>query len=244
MKNTADRSLMLIAVVVALLLAVGTFFLGINPRLSAASDARAARDSQLAENVDLEAMRQQRIAAEANVPEMTDVIYEIRDMLPPSLDAPQLRRSIAAIINEAGLVVHDDIAGDPVPVLGGLVLAPAMQAVGLQSVVDGKTFSTLYAIPYSFTVRGNAIEVLDVLEEIQLNVEPYYLISSVAFSATDSEGAGAVSVTVIGSFFMLDAGVPDIAVREPERPWPGSTEGGDSGPLVNPFILSGGSAVG
>jgi hypothetical protein len=224
MKNVGDRSLILAVVFIGFLIAALTWLVGVNPRLSAAAQAREATADQNSQNDLLSLTLLQRQRDAELVPEYTRELYEIRDELPPTEDIPGVRRIINEIVTEAGLVVENDHFSSPVLVPGGVSLETQMAEVGLTSSIEGLTFTTLWATDFGFEVQGTWDQVVQVILGMENTRLRYFQMNSVnvVFVESEAGATGEVRGTLSGTFFTLDPGDPNITVRPPRLPWPGS----------------------
>ena len=236
MKEKEDRSLLIGAILVGLIIAIATWFLGISPKLSGAQSAREETDSQNAANAGLQSTLDQRKADAAHVPDYTREIYTIRDTVPPIEGMDAVRRDFDAMAKESALTIQRDEQTDPVPVLGALSLAAAMDAVGLTSNIEGLTFTTLIATPFTIEVSGAVDNVYGFVDKLQTQTTRYILITQVNTAADPTKGPGVVVATIAGMYFTLDTGNAAITVRPTERPWPGAPEPSPSPSSATPFV--------
>jgi hypothetical protein len=224
MKNVGDRSLLLGAVFVGFLIAALTWLFGVSPKLSAAASAQEAAVAQRDQNGILSTTLLTRQRDAALMPTYQRELYESRDALPPNEDIPSVRRLIDTIVTDAGLVVQTDHFSAPEPVPGGLSLKAQMEAVGLTSQIETLTFTNLIATEFGFEVVGSWEAVVQVIVALEGSDHRYLQMNNISVSS-DTGNPGEVRAVLNGLFFTLDYGVPNLTVRPPERPWPGSEEG-------------------
>jgi hypothetical protein len=227
MKNMADRSLLLGAVMVGVVLAALVWFVGVSPKLSAAAQAHEATQTQRDQNDLLQLTLTAREKDAALKPTYERELFEIRDQLPNEENIPGVRRAIDEIVAKAGLEVENDHFSTPEYVLGGISLAAPMEAVGLTSNIEGLKFTTLVATEFGFEIVGSWEAVIQVILEMESGDHRYFQMNNISLSqeTTEGGGTGQVRAEINGLFFTLDHGVEGITVRPPERPWPGSEKG-------------------
>jgi hypothetical protein len=223
-KNVADRSLIIGAILVGLIIAAAMWFLAISPKLSSAQAAREATTAQNDANVILARTLLQREKDAAEVPNYTREIYAIRDILPPTEDIPSVRRTIDEIVTSSGLNIEQDQIGGPQVIIGGISFASQMEEVGLTSLVEGMTFGTLLGTSYSFEVTGTTGQVIAIIDKLQKDDHRCFSITNLSITGSVSDDSDSVRASISLLFFTLDYGIPDITVRPPERPWPGTEE--------------------
>ncbi|MCJ7826951.1 MAG: hypothetical protein MUP36_01740 [Demequinaceae bacterium] len=228
MKNVADRSLAIGAVLIGLIIAVATWFLVISPKLSSAQEAREATVAQLDTNGMLEITILERQEDAKEVPANIREIHAIRDILPPSEDVPALRRELDALVSAAGLTIDKESLSPPVALLGGLSLAAQMEQEGLTSQIEGMIFTSevgalvapsLLGVEFKLEVVGEWAKAYDLIDSIQVGDHQYILIRSLSMTR-ESE----IRTSISGMYFILDKDDPDIVVRPEERPWPSTEE--------------------
>lgn len=238
MKSPGDRSLLVGAILVALIVSALTWFFGISPKLAAAQEAKAAAEQQVSENSQLQYTLDLRIRDNEKLPEYEAELISIRELMPPDEDIADARRIIGREVESVGMYVDSDSIGDPLPVLGGITLAAPMAAVGLTSQIEGMAFTTLVATPFSFDIVGSWDQVLAAVTLIQLDDHRYMLLSALTITVEDLPGGSlGYRASVSGYFFTLDHGVDGITVPPEASPWPGSEDGAvQPAPADNPFL--------
>lgn len=235
MKNVGDRSLLVGAALIALILAALMWFVAINPKLASAQTTKEATDAQRVTNNDLaNTLVQRKIDAE-NVPDYTRELYAIRESMPPIEDIPSVRSKVNEIVTSQGLVVELDNVGEPQPILGGLSLQTQMEAVGLTSEIEGMAFTTLLATPFSFEVVGPPAQVFAIMDALQTADGRYFGITSFTITPAESDIPNSVRGSFSFFFYTLDYNTPGITVRPPERPWPGTEEDVGGETAESPF---------
>lgn len=240
MKDAGDRSLMLGAILVALIIVVAVWFLGVSPKLSSASAARAQATLQIAANDELQKTLDQRKADAELVPEKRVAIYEIRDILPPTEELAAVQRTLDNLANSSQVVIAASQFSTPVLIPGGISFATQAEAVGLTSEIEGMQFTTLVGTPFSLEVTGTYSNMLQFIDELQTGNHRYLLVNGLTIVPSGSDETGGASDNVQyslnGYFFTLDYGVPNISVR-PDEPLGPEDSGVEPPPNTrNPFI--------
>jgi len=231
-KEVGDRTLTIVALLIALIIAAIAWFLAIGPKLSSAQAAREETATQEDMNDLLELTLAQRQGEAQDLPDMERQLFWIRDILPPTEDCPSVRRLIDDAIAGKGVDVTVDSLQPPFIVPGGLSLAAPMERVGLTSAIEGMVFTTLEATRISVELSGDPYKIMDALYEMQFSEHRYFLVEGLSLDVVSDIELQAV---VSGVFFTLDRGTEGITVRPDERPWPGTAEDEPEVNTDNPF---------
>jgi hypothetical protein len=229
MRTSQNTTVILLAVMVAMVLTALAWFFFLQPRMNATSTANAAKATQVVQNADLTVQLKKRKADFERLPEFKAQVWAIRDEMPPKEDADAVRDTLKSLGVKYGLDVQNDAIGVATEVVPGLVLADAFAPYGMESYVDTLKFTGLAPVPVSVTVQGSYAAVVAYLDDLQVGDHRYFLISSLTFTAMTPDPAaippvqpGDVELQASGYFFVLDHGVPDITERPAADPMPGS----------------------
>jgi hypothetical protein len=239
-KNAGERAILLGAGFVALIIAALTWFLGVSPKLSAASEARSATEAQNQTNESLRELRDSLVAESELMPVYTKEIIEAREYLPPEQDVVGVRRFLAAAASATGVTIVSDSVNDPQSIASGLSLEPAMSQVGLTSEIEGLSVPSLIGTSYGLVISGSYPAILAFIDYIQNSEDRYYLVTEFALSGSvgENEGVSSMQATLEVVAFTLDYGNPAIVTPPAERPWPSldQNEGSPTTPSDrNPF---------
>lgn len=229
MRGSQNTTTIVIALVIAFFLAVLDWFFLLQPKMSATSEARAATESQLLTNSDLEIRLQKLKVDFENLPALKEAMWSIRDQFPVDIDADAIRDQFSALDDQYGIYLQSESIGTAIEVApGGVSLAPAFAAFGLESYSDALTFTSLAAAPVTITIQGRYDAVMGYLDDLQVGDHRYFLFSNVTVTAVaEDSGAvppalpGDIQVTAAGYVFVLEHGVPEATSRPAPPALPG-----------------------
>ncbi|WP_439565719.1 hypothetical protein [Microcella sp.] len=182
------------AIAVIVIVALG-WFLGVSPRLAAASQAEADRQAVLAQNVALQATTDALAADFAAIDDLRDQLEEVRGQFPSYAEYADFSEVFLAAV-----------------VSSGVILDSAQVSVALPSSVDvvpdefGQVpAGTLLQVPVVITVNGEFPLALQFIESLQLsNRFTFVNVGSYTEGTTDRRN------TVISVFYYVVSEAPVI----------------------------------
>ncbi|WNM28674.1 hypothetical protein RN607_06620 [Demequina capsici] len=171
---------------IALLLAIGAWFLIFSPALDARAFAIEQTSATNDQNELLQTQLDGLLADYARLDEINADLAAVRVDLPVREDLESVRSTINDTANAYGITVVDLSASAPAVVdPSHLVLADAAAAVGKESVVDGLTFTSLVATPMQLTVEGDYAKVLGALTDLQLGDHRFVYVATSQITETE-----------------------------------------------------------
>jgi Tfp pilus assembly protein PilO len=210
MNSTRIWTLISVLVIAGLLL--GTWFVGVSPRLAESSAANADRSSVEALNAThratLVALKEQF----EDIDQLRTDLDELRVSVPDAAMLPDLISQLNASAADAGVAITSIKFGDPTPYAPiENVDADPQLASALQSVAP----ENFLVIPVDLDISGEFGKVTRLISTIQ-NGERLFLIHDLKLAEGVMEDSATVTVTTSGQVFVLLEGVAAPPATAPE----------------------------
>lgn len=196
------------AVVLGLLIAAGGWFLGINPALTAASEARAQTATERDRNELLRVQNETLKEQFAHLADYEAQLAALQVQIPATTDLSALNLHLTSLVTTAGLTTTSLAVTTPqafVPVAepaaaapdaaappttdGAGEAAPAAEDAAAPAPV-APTYAGFYAIPVTLTTVGTYEATLAFLESLQADSSRLFLVGSIAATTQVDQGAG------------------------------------------------------
>lgn len=247
--KSRDSGFLLVLVFLAAVVAVAVFMFLMRPALATTSEAAERAEAAKDFNETLEDRLRIYEADFAKLPETQEQIAAIQQAFTPREDVPEVRRIISEILTTESLSLRNDSYGLPTLVApGGVLLAPAAQAVGRTSYVEGLAFQDLYSTTVSLEFSGQYDSIIRAIARLQMNDSRYFLVRSAEIRKSEDEGSAGTFVatleviyfTLLDPTHKIDPGTvsgnidPDTGERLPVTPPGSALTGGAPPPAPEP----------
>lgn len=172
---------------VCLLLAVGSWFLLVGPRLDRAAELRDEAAAARAQNDTLQTQIDQLLAQSADLPKKEAELAKINKEFPAVAEVPDLLRSINSLAGTAGVTVNSLSPGSA-SYAGGSAAAGTAAGTAATGTAAGTDANALVSIPVSMAVDGDYFQAAQFVKQLQTSLNRAFLISSVTVTAGGSSG--------------------------------------------------------
>jgi Tfp pilus assembly protein PilO len=180
------------AVGVCLLLAVGTWFLLVGPRLDHAAQLRDEALAAQAQNDTLATQIEQLKAQYADLPKKKAELAAVNQEFPAVAEVPTLLRKVNTLAGGAGVTVTSLTPG------AAVVASGAAGAAGTAGATGGTDPNALVSIPVSLDVNGDYFQTAQFVKQLQTSLDRAFLITAVTVTQGGGDAAGGETTGAAG----------------------------------------------
>jgi Tfp pilus assembly protein PilO len=199
-----NRMNLLLAVLAAVVVVAGGFFLGIQPQLASASASETQRKSTESTNTATQAELTKLAEENKTLDQQKRDLAALRWSIPDSAAASTFYRELNATAGRTGVTITSITTGDPAayaaPTDGG---ATAGAATGPVPATDpAVTASNFSIVPVTVGITGSFDQARAFMKGVQTG-DRLFLLTNITSSAESSDGASTTTWTIGGSIYVL-----------------------------------------
>jgi hypothetical protein len=188
MSNQRSTATVALAVLVAVALSVGAYFLLYSPILEAKAEADAEAERIEGQNQDAEAELRKLAKEQAELPERQADLAKQRNKFPTDMQLARFTEYLSALANQTKAVVKVVEPGDPVQLIAALPLP--VGPGDRQAPTVAQPPSSLYQYPFTIEIEGTWPQADAYLKLLQGADARMFLVTSVGADAVIASGSG------------------------------------------------------